>query len=306
MRAPPVHGQHHMVVLLRRGMVVVELAQHRARNQHPPRHAEVDQQRLARGEVGEDVLRPPPQRPHPLRRSAARPCRSGRGQRRSGRLTCGPRDHLPAITGIEPAADGFDLGQFGHFGAFRVSGPIASGIAWRARRGRHLRQIEGLSLAAGRYIPRQTDQDATHDRRRRRPPISAFRPWPKADKAGMVHGVFTRVASQIRRDERPDVGRHPPAVEGRDDGLAGAAPGPAPAGCGGRHRRCGLPFPEARAGGDGDGAGHDRIDADRGPQAGRGRQAGRPAGLGRGRRDGAALRRTTASTSTRSPSASGT
>ena len=51
------HVQHHMVMLLRRGVVVVELAQHRARDQHPARHAKVDQQRLAGLDPVAQVLR---------------------------------------------------------------------------------------------------------------------------------------------------------------------------------------------------------------------------------------------------------
>jgi demethylmenaquinone methyltransferase/2-methoxy-6-polyprenyl-1,4-benzoquinol methylase len=86
-----------------------------------------------------------------------------------------------------------------------------------------------------------------------------FRDVPEAEKAGMVHGVFSRVASQVRRHERPDVGRHPPALEGRDDGLAGAAARASAAGRGGRHRRRGLPLPEARPGRLGGGLRHDRA-----------------------------------------------
>ncbi len=69
-----------------RGWWVVELAQHRARHQHAPRHAEVPQERLAGGEVGEQVFRTAAQRGDggAVRRSAMR---SGSGQRRSGRFT---------------------------------------------------------------------------------------------------------------------------------------------------------------------------------------------------------------------------
>jgi demethylmenaquinone methyltransferase/2-methoxy-6-polyprenyl-1,4-benzoquinol methylase len=66
----------------------------------------------------------------------------------------------------------------------------------------------------------ETDTDPN-----RGPRISGFQTVDETEKAGMVHGVFTNVASKY--DVMNDVmsRRHPPAVEGRDDGLARAAPG---------------------------------------------------------------------------------
>ncbi|KAF1854083.1 hypothetical protein Lal_00005300 [Lupinus albus] len=49
---------------------------------------------------------------------------------------------------------------------------------------------------------------------------------------------------QLRPDERPDVGRHPSAVEGHADGDGGAQAGHDPARRGGRHRRHRLPLPQ--------------------------------------------------------------
>ena len=116
-----------------------------------------------------------------------------------------------------------------------------------------------------------------------------FQTVGEAEKAGMVHGVFTRVAS--RYDVMNDLmsgGVHRLWKDAMMDWLA--------------------PRPGQRlldvAGGTGDVAfrflkrapaatatvlRHDRVDADRRAQARRGRQAGRPAGLDRGRCDGAAL-----------------
>ncbi|OIQ68522.1 hypothetical protein GALL_498840 [mine drainage metagenome] len=45
-----------MVMLGRRGMVVVEHTRHLTRDQHTSRHAKVDQQRLAGGKIGKDVF----------------------------------------------------------------------------------------------------------------------------------------------------------------------------------------------------------------------------------------------------------
>ena len=69
--------EHHVVVLRRRRMRVVEGADLRARDQEPPRHPEVHDQRLAAVEIGQQILRPPPQRARPAPRSAARRAAAG-------------------------------------------------------------------------------------------------------------------------------------------------------------------------------------------------------------------------------------
>ena len=67
------HLQHHMVMFLRRRMIQMEPAEHHPGHQHPPRHAQMDQQALAAVEIGQDIFRAPPQLDHPARPSAARP-----------------------------------------------------------------------------------------------------------------------------------------------------------------------------------------------------------------------------------------
>ena len=90
-------------------------AQQRARDQHPPRHAQMDSSVSPDVEVGQDVFRPPPQRGRPAARSAGRP--SGRAGASAGRGGCTSARAMtaPSITGRKPAADGLDLGQFGHW-----------------------------------------------------------------------------------------------------------------------------------------------------------------------------------------------
>jgi demethylmenaquinone methyltransferase/2-methoxy-6-polyprenyl-1,4-benzoquinol methylase len=113
--------------------------------------------------------------------------------------------------------------------------------------------------------------DKTHDRRGTT--HFGFQTVDETEKAGMVHGVFTNVAS--RYDVMNDVmsgGIHRLWKDAMMDWLAPrdgqrfwtwrAARG---------YR---VPVPQARAGGDGHRARHDGIDADRG-RTGRGRAAGR-------------------------------
>jgi demethylmenaquinone methyltransferase / 2-methoxy-6-polyprenyl-1,4-benzoquinol methylase len=69
-------------------------------------------------------------------------------------------------------------------------------------------------------------------------------------KAGLVHGVFTNVASKYDiMNDVMSVGIHRVWKDAMMDWLA-PRDGPAPARCGGRHGRCGLPVPEPRTGGE--------------------------------------------------------
>ena len=55
-----VHVKHDVVVFLRRRMVTHKNAQRIARYGHAPRHAKMDQQRLAARQIGQNVFRPAP------------------------------------------------------------------------------------------------------------------------------------------------------------------------------------------------------------------------------------------------------
>ncbi len=79
------HVDDNVIVFRGRGMGVVELAKLVAGDQHPPRHAEVDDQRLVTLQIGKDVLRPSPQGRDAL---TGQPFAilSGSGQRKSGRF----------------------------------------------------------------------------------------------------------------------------------------------------------------------------------------------------------------------------
>ncbi len=105
--------QHDMIMLGRCGVGMMECAQCRARDQKPPRHAQMDQQRLGRRKIGEDVLRPPPQgdnlRPgQPLGHSRRK------GPAQVGAAHIGLQDTPVGHHRFQPPAHGFDLGQFGH------------------------------------------------------------------------------------------------------------------------------------------------------------------------------------------------
>jgi hypothetical protein len=114
MRAPRLHVEHDVVVLLGRGCAWTKAPAPAApRDQHPPRHAQMHQQRLARVERSARMYfdrRRSRSTRAPVSRSAMR---AGKGQRRSGRRTS-PARSPPLHHGGEPAADRFDLGQFGH------------------------------------------------------------------------------------------------------------------------------------------------------------------------------------------------
>jgi demethylmenaquinone methyltransferase / 2-methoxy-6-polyprenyl-1,4-benzoquinol methylase len=173
------HVKDHMVMLLRCGVVMMELAQHHARNQHSPRHAKVDQQRLARIEVGQDVLRPPRSAVIrlPVSRSAIP---TGKGQRRSGRLTSARAITAPSRTGKQATADGFNFGQFGH-------GCLPDSWAHCGRRVADYKEGHATDRKAQGTARTMTDEKTTH---------FGFTDVPEGEKAGMVHGVFSRVASK--------------------------------------------------------------------------------------------------------------
>jgi len=50
------HVEDHMVMFRGRRVVMVEGAEHRPRHEHPPGHAQMDDQRLAARQVREDVF----------------------------------------------------------------------------------------------------------------------------------------------------------------------------------------------------------------------------------------------------------
>ena len=105
--------QHDMVMLFRRRMGVVERAGCIARNQDAARHAQMDQKRLIRGQIGKDVFRPPRQPQDPR---ARQPPGHAFGQRKAqvGAPDVGCHDHPPLDHGHQAAAHGFHFGQFGH------------------------------------------------------------------------------------------------------------------------------------------------------------------------------------------------
>ncbi len=171
---PARHMQHDMVMLLRGGMGVDIFAKNRPRHQHPPRHAQMDQQRLARIQICQNILRPPPQRQNPR----ARQPRGHIGRKRPaqiGTIDLCPFNHAPLHRGQKPRAHGFHFGQFGHFGLWtfgRIEARQLPPYKWRNCSNRQEQMNENSTTHFG------------------------FQTVPEGDKAGMVHGVFTRVASK--------------------------------------------------------------------------------------------------------------
>ena len=107
------HVQHDMIMLLRCRVVVHELPERVARNQHASRHAQMDQQRLSAVEIGEDVFRPPPKPLHPSTRKPS--CHIG-GKRPAqiGAVYLGMVDNNALHRGRQSPFDGFDFGKLRH------------------------------------------------------------------------------------------------------------------------------------------------------------------------------------------------
>ena len=118
-RAPALHIQHDMVMFGGGGVGVVEIPDLRAGNQHPPRHAQMNEQGFPARQVGQDILGPPPQ---PQNLGTGQPfghAFGGKGQRRSGRFTAAFSIRRPSITGKSPMRTVSTSGQFGHATSWR-------------------------------------------------------------------------------------------------------------------------------------------------------------------------------------------
>jgi hypothetical protein len=214
----------------------------------------------------------------PVRRSAI--C-AGKGQRRSGRFTCAFAITAPSSTGARPRRTVSTSGSSGN--ARFPSGDIWPG-RWRGvtpRCGPLTKPITRADL--GSTSP--DDRQDRHDR----PRISGFRRWTRPRRPGRST-ASSPMSPPLRRDERRDERRHPPAVEGRDDGLARAADGQRLLDVAGGTGDIAFRFLKRAPGATAtvlDMTEPMLIEGERR----RGRTAGRQARLGRGRRDGAALPR---------------
>ena len=175
---PARHMQNDMVMFLRRGVVMVKRADHLPGNQHAPRHAQMDQKRLAGGQIGQNILGPPPQQQHPGP-GQARGHIDGQGEPQVGAVDLCGLNHLPLHDRDQTLADGFNLGQFGHDGPMRRDRRAHCRLAQQAYKVTSEQQVQE---------PMTDNSDKTTH--------FGFQSVPEADKAGMVHGVFSRVASK--------------------------------------------------------------------------------------------------------------
>ena len=173
------HVEHHMIMFGGRRVIVVKITDDRPGNQHPPRHAQMHQQCLAGGQIGQNVFRPPPQRQNPRAgQPFGHPFGEGPAQIRA--VDGGLRDHLPLHHGRKATADGFDLWQFRH------NSPLDSRAHCSARQAPY-KEGKGRATARSEGFRMTDEQQQTH---------FGFQTVNEAEKAGMVHGVFTRVASK--------------------------------------------------------------------------------------------------------------
>ena len=185
---------------------------------------------------------------------------------------------------LQPAADGFDLGQFGHRG---LSG------GWRAQmgqctasRGRRTCADEGVrrDVIYGRPSRGRPDDDDDQDD-----------PFRLSDRAARPRRPGWCMASSPASPRKYDVmndlmsgGVHRLWKDAMMDWLA-PRPGQRLLDVAGGTGDVAFRFLKRAPGATATVLRHDRVDAGRRAQARRGRTAGRPAGLGRGRCDGAAL-----------------
>ena len=106
-----------MVVGARAARLVMELAGHprRAalRDEEAPGHAEMHDQHLAGGEIGEEVFGAPAERDH-LLALEARGEALGKGQAQIRTALLDLVEARADHRGLEAAADGLDFGEFGH------------------------------------------------------------------------------------------------------------------------------------------------------------------------------------------------
>ena len=281
-----VEVEDDVVVLFGRRVRVVEDADRGAGDEDAAGHAEVDDQRLAAVEVGEEILGAAAQRGDPGAGEAGGEPRRERAAE-VGAADVGVDDDAAGQDGLEAAADGLDLGKLGHGGNLHGSGAVAAGRACLIRR-------------------RGSDRKAeAHDRRTHDPLRLRDRAGGREGRAGARRLLVGRLA--LRPDERRDEPRRPPAVEGRDARLAGAAAGDAAARRRRRDRGHRLPLPRPGEGRRArDGARHDRGHADRGAAAGGGDDASPTGSSGWWATRWRCPSPTRASTPTRSRSGSGT
>lgn len=167
--------KHHMVMFRRCRMGVMERTQNRAGNQHPPRHAQMDQQAFPAGQIGQNVFRPAAQRLDPCAGQALGHA-GWKGPAQIGAVDLRLKNKAARHHRLQPATDGFNLGQFGH------SVPLDSWAHCSARIAPYK-----VWQKQWRQVQMTDDEQKTH---------FGFQTVNEAEKAGMVHGVFTRVASK--------------------------------------------------------------------------------------------------------------
>ncbi len=172
---PAGHLEDHVVVLLRRRVLVMKHANLATRHQHSPRHAEVQDQRLALVQVRKQVFRPSPQSQHPDPRQSLRQSRRKRpAQIRPPDL--GARDQPTRQHRLKPASNRLDFRKFRH------PIPPRPGVTVAARSTCLIRSGE-----TDRKTARMADERTTH---------FGYETVPEADKAARVHGVFASVAAR--------------------------------------------------------------------------------------------------------------
>src|SRR6516165_8031769 len=137
------------------------------------RHAEMHDQHLARGELGQEVLCPPFEPLHPLPLQALHEI-AGQRPAQIAALRLDPSEARALHDWREPAANGLDFGQLGH-----SAGTPATDIASSTSRRYGPRPQRKLAMQRGR---------ATAD--------FGFRQVAVGDKQGLVDDVFRSVANR--------------------------------------------------------------------------------------------------------------
>ena len=177
-RAPSVDLEHHMVVRLRRRLRVVE----RPQTCRPETSIRPDMPRCTISvsppvEIGEQVLRPPPERRHP---GAGQPLAPDRPGRASAGRGGGPRRARCAALQDAAARPRRTVSTSGSSG---IRPPRRGAVAATPRTWPYKQR--------GR-ANRPEQPTGTRMSRRDAAPISASRPCPRPRRPARVHGVFAR------------------------------------------------------------------------------------------------------------------
>ncbi len=188
---PTTHMKNDMVMLGRGRVRLVKFTDHMPRDQHPARHAQVDQQCFRTVEINEDIFGSAAQAQNPFARQPL--CHPvGKGPPQVWPVDIGARDHLLLHHGGYPGLHCFNFGQFGHTSAFACDNTLVHTPQF------HPWHNDSLSIGSTGYNPSPIAFARKHDMTDQPDNTThfGFETVREDEKAGRVQGVFSSVASK--------------------------------------------------------------------------------------------------------------